>query len=153
MNWDAIAAIGEVGGAIGVIVTLIYLSKQLRENTKTVKLQTLDSTFRDWNECLREIQDTNGVGLAYAKAVKGEDLAELEYHELTYLFRRIFNAYAKIHYLKAIGAADPFNSESVETALPYLFRMEFFKEWWPIHRDRYTQSFQNYIESEIEKYA
>ena len=31
MDWNAIGAIGEVGGAIGVVVTLIYLARQIRE--------------------------------------------------------------------------------------------------------------------------
>ena len=30
MNWDAIGAIAEVGAAVTVIVTLIYLSQQIR---------------------------------------------------------------------------------------------------------------------------
>lgn len=34
MNWDAVGAIGEIAGAIGVIVTLIYLAVQLRQNTR-----------------------------------------------------------------------------------------------------------------------
>jgi hypothetical protein len=37
MNWDAIGAIGEIVGATGVIVTLLYLATQIRLNTKTVK--------------------------------------------------------------------------------------------------------------------
>ena len=34
MNWDAIGAIGEVLGAVGVIVTLIYLARQIRQNSR-----------------------------------------------------------------------------------------------------------------------
>ena len=33
LNWDAIGAIAEAGGATGVIVTLIYLIKQIQQNT------------------------------------------------------------------------------------------------------------------------
>ena len=33
MNWEALGAIGETAGAIGVIVTLLFLIKQLRDNT------------------------------------------------------------------------------------------------------------------------
>lgn len=39
MNWDAAGAIGEILGAIGVIVTLIYLSKQLRINSVEMRRQ------------------------------------------------------------------------------------------------------------------
>ena len=30
MNWDAIGAIGEIAGAIAVILTLVYLASQVR---------------------------------------------------------------------------------------------------------------------------
>ncbi|MFK7865129.1 MAG: hypothetical protein AB8B95_12995 [Pseudohongiellaceae bacterium] len=33
MNWEALGAIAELLGAIGVIVTLLYLSKQIRHNS------------------------------------------------------------------------------------------------------------------------
>ena len=37
MNWDAIGAIGEVTGAIAVLVTLIYLAVQLRHSTEQAR--------------------------------------------------------------------------------------------------------------------
>ena len=153
MNWDAIGAFGEVCGAIAVVITLVYLSRQLRENTNSIKLQSIESTFRDWNEVLKDIQNIDGVGSAYAKALKDEPLSDSEQHELTYLFRRIFNAYAKMHYLKSIGVSDPFNSESLETALPYLLNMGFFQQWWPIQRDRYALGFQRYLDEFIGRQA
>ena len=39
MNWDAIGAIGEIVGAFGVMVTLIYLALQIRQNSKTIEAQ------------------------------------------------------------------------------------------------------------------
>jgi hypothetical protein len=151
MNWEAIGAVGEVGGAIAVVITLVYLSRQLRENTNSIKLQSIESTFKEWNECLKDIQSIDGVGLAYAKALKGEPLSDPEEHQMTYLFRRIFNAYAKMQYLKSIGVSDPFNSESLEAALPYVLKMEFFHKWWPVQRNRYRAGFQRYLDDFIER--
>ncbi len=37
MNWDAIGAIAELLGAIGVIGSLVYLATQIRQNTTTVR--------------------------------------------------------------------------------------------------------------------
>jgi len=34
MNWEAISAIGEIVGATGLVVTLIYLAVQVRQGTK-----------------------------------------------------------------------------------------------------------------------
>lgn len=37
MNWDAISAVGKLVGAAGVILTLVYLAIQIRQNTAAVK--------------------------------------------------------------------------------------------------------------------
>ena len=37
MNWDAIGAIAETLGAVGVIASLVYLAGQIRQNTSTVR--------------------------------------------------------------------------------------------------------------------
>ena len=50
MNWDAVGAIAESVGAFGVIVSLIYLALQVRQNTKQVRLsrfQETSSTLQD----------------------------------------------------------------------------------------------------------
>jgi hypothetical protein len=39
MNWEAIGAIGEVLGAVGVVATLGYLAFQLRQNNKLLSAQ------------------------------------------------------------------------------------------------------------------
>jgi heme/copper-type cytochrome/quinol oxidase subunit 1 len=46
MNWEAIGAIGELIGAVAVVVTLLYLVKQIKQNTESTKavgLQTWQS--------------------------------------------------------------------------------------------------------------
>jgi hypothetical protein len=51
MNWDAVGAIGEVLGAIGVIVTLGYLAVQTRQNTRAINASTFSnntSLWQDW---------------------------------------------------------------------------------------------------------
>jgi hypothetical protein len=40
INWDAIGAIGEIVGALGVMVTVGYLAIQVRQNTFASRAQT-----------------------------------------------------------------------------------------------------------------
>ena len=37
MNWEAIGAVGEIVGAIAVVVTLVYLAAQIRQNSRAMK--------------------------------------------------------------------------------------------------------------------
>jgi len=50
MNWDAIAAVGELLGASAVLVTLIYLAVQIRQNTSAVATATYESTMTGFND-------------------------------------------------------------------------------------------------------
>ena len=57
MNWEAIGAIGEVVGALGVILTLGYLAYQIRQNTNQLEQSTLAAKAAAQNasnEALRE---------------------------------------------------------------------------------------------------
>ena len=40
MNWDAIVAVAELGGAIAVVITLYYLSGQIRQSNKIARRMT-----------------------------------------------------------------------------------------------------------------
>ncbi len=43
MNWEAVGAIAEILGAIGVILSLAYLSVQIRSNTKQLRFSANQS--------------------------------------------------------------------------------------------------------------
>ena len=39
MNWEAIGAIGEVGGTIAVVATLVLLYRQIKQSSEVTKAQ------------------------------------------------------------------------------------------------------------------
>jgi hypothetical protein len=55
VNWEALGAIGEIVGAVAVIVTLGYLAVQIRQNTKSVRSATLQSVLDGGNSFLEHL--------------------------------------------------------------------------------------------------
>ena len=50
MNWEAIGALSEFVGAIAVVITLVYLAIQIRQNTRAIRLDTghdITEEYRD----------------------------------------------------------------------------------------------------------
>jgi hypothetical protein len=45
IDWEAIAAIGDIVGALGVIASLVYLSIQIRRSDETARAQSLQSVL------------------------------------------------------------------------------------------------------------
>lgn len=50
MNWDAISAVGQLVGSSAVLVTLIYLAVQIRQNTTAVATATYESVMTGFND-------------------------------------------------------------------------------------------------------
>lgn len=55
MNWNAIGAVGELLGAIGVILSLVYLGGQIRQNTRTQRRSNLGDVAGDLSAVLRSV--------------------------------------------------------------------------------------------------
>ena len=54
MNWDAIGAVAEMLGAIAVIATLLYLSKQIKSSEKTTRNEMRHRHMEAWRDRNRE---------------------------------------------------------------------------------------------------
>ena len=64
MNWDAIGAVGEILGAIAVLATLIYLARQIRQNTEEMRASRVEGTLKDqakYNQMLAEDADLTRI--------------------------------------------------------------------------------------------
>ena len=71
-------AIGELVGAFAVLATLIYLSLQIKQSSKTQRAQTHQQMSSDRATNLRLIIENPELRTAIAKAAAGESLTEDE---------------------------------------------------------------------------
>jgi hypothetical protein len=99
MNWDAVAAIAESIGAVGVIATLVYLAAQVRGNTKAVRVATYDSfvaQFRDWNAPLRASPELTSQFVRQLEDI--ESLDEAARQHAVHVFYDFFKLAENLHY-------------------------------------------------------
>ena len=146
MSWDALGAMGELLGAFAVAITLVYLSIQMKENNKNLKVQSLNDTFRERNEMTRELQDQSGLGGIFVKVLTDEELDGAESQEAGMFFLRVCLLNEKLLYLHSIGAADEFNFESFGRQLPSMFSNRFFDQWWATSKLQFSEGFQKHVD-------
>jgi len=70
MNWEAIGAIGEVVGALAVVITLLFLVTQMRSNTNAIRAQTVHDLAKSRSEYLLAGAGSHEIGGACSKAVE-----------------------------------------------------------------------------------
>ena len=68
MTLQDLANLGEVIGAIAVIISLIYLAVQIRENTQAMQREATQDIIRSLNEQLRFVIESPDLAALYLKA-------------------------------------------------------------------------------------
>ena len=92
MNWDAIGTIAELLGTVAIVVTLIYLIKQIRQSTDTAQGTTFHSITRARNEYnLALASDPDLVDLLLRGNTDYRSLDRKDRFRYTVLIRGIFD--------------------------------------------------------------
>lgn len=113
MNWDAVAALSEAVGAIGVIASLIFLIVQLRQNTKAMRESNVleramlmdrhtDSVGR-WRSSVAE---NEGLATIWHKRLTDQTLSDVEGIRLNNLFINFVNT-QRSNFERALVVGEP----------------------------------------------
>ena len=106
MNWDAMGAIGNILGALAVVISLGYVAVQIRQNTKALHHASLRAAIddaADWRNNL--IQDREVARLYRTGMLKSEDLDEIDLLRFRMLLDSLFAAWEYAYSSKS-GLAD-----------------------------------------------
>ncbi len=103
MNWEAIGAIGEILGAIGVIVTLAYLAVQIRQNTQVTRASTAQQMTDNWVSINLFIAQN---GELVARSLTDPELTPGEIHSVLGYWRSLFHQWSNNHYQYSQGVLD-----------------------------------------------
>ena len=80
MNWEAISAIGQIVGALAVVISLIYLAREVRSNaraTRVASMRSVSDNFNRWIQQLAEHPDLSELyyrGIHDFESLEGADL-------------------------------------------------------------------------------
>jgi len=158
MNWEAIGAVGEILGAIAVLVTLIYLATQIRQHT----LATRAGTNSAYAEAARafNMAIANSPELARAMANWPESPADATPEDQVLVlsaWRACFQIWANVHRQYRDGTLDPAlmtalrkeistysMGASDDPALIPRARMVEFS--WSVERFIFDPSFQQFVD-------
>jgi len=91
LNWEAIGAVGEILGAIGVIATLGYLAIQIRQSTKATKVANYNEAIHHATAMMMHITKDEEIsriwrlGREYSEELSEEDKERFSNLMIAYL--------------------------------------------------------------------
>lgn len=152
MNWDAIGAVGEILGAIAVVATLIYLAKQIRQNSQAVQVAALRDTTEAWNRWSATMATSSELADIVSRG-------NSSYKELPESDAMRYGAYMQMFVDSAESYRQLILKHQVEKDLDVLESIvgrrvcdTGFSEWWSEHHLDYNTEFVDWLNNVGEKY-
>jgi hypothetical protein len=95
MNWDALGAIGEIVGALAVVVTLLYLARQTQNNAQALDATSSREFAYRLSEWHREVARDPELKRIMIKSVSPEleEYSDEEWFEFRFLAVSLFRIY------------------------------------------------------------
>lgn len=109
MNWDAIGAMGEVLGAVAVVATLLYVSRQLREQARALTTGVRDSAFQQLATWNYQVMADPHLSHLFQRGAATDDWGEFspeEQSRLIHVFYSFFKVFENVYLHTAEGSAD-----------------------------------------------
>jgi type II secretory pathway component PulJ len=146
VNWEAISAIGQLVGALAVVISLIYLARQVRSNAHATREAAMRSTLDSVNRHIQQI--TERPDLAELRSRGFADFESLEGTNRTrfgslmhQLFRNAENMYCQ--HLE--GHLDPRLWRGLEVVMREVNAQPGVQAWWRLRSHWFDEEFAKFI--------
>ena len=154
VDWNAIAAIGSILGAAGVIVSLIYLGVQIKNQNRESQMAAANELAAQWSAAMSDIA-TNGE---LAKIIETgldrvEDLAPHEYVQFSAHLNRVFRDVENMFTQYNAGRLDQDLWNGISTSTIQFTNSAGVKHWWGTRDGWYGKPFSEFIQSYIDQTA
>src|SRR5438270_13357380 len=73
MNWEMISAIGQMLGAIGVIISIVYLAAQIRNQNKESQRAAMNVLTTHWGELTKTLVENPDLAALWLRGLRSFD--------------------------------------------------------------------------------
>lgn len=154
MNWDAIGAVAEVVGAIGVVITLVYLAIQIKQNTASLKSSTLQSML-EASAGLHDLCASDPeLGRLFLMGIESQaNLSEDELPRFHFLMMAFMRRLEAIYNQGLSGQVPESDWSGVRGSAIEVIASPGAGEWWALNRYRFSPDFKKWVSDEVDRVA
>jgi hypothetical protein len=107
VNWEAISAIGQLVGALAVVISLLYLAREVRSSARATRVASMHSLPDKFTRWTQQLADQPHLSELYYRGIHDfESLEGAELVRFSVIMHRLFRNYEDAYYAKLEGHLD-----------------------------------------------
>lgn len=147
MPLDQIANIAEITAAVLVIASLIYVGRQLKQNTQSTRLETVQAISAEWNRWYDMMTPNGELMKIYHRGVFDfSTLNRTEQMQFIFIATRIFRTFYEQHFQWREGMMDEAIWNSWLAQFNEAMKTPGWQEVWSRRRHWFDEDFQSVID-------
>jgi len=143
--------LAEIIGVIAVVLSLIYLGLQVKQNTRSMRIQTVQDLSNQFKESQASIAHDKDLADIYHRAVFNyEQLDPLEQLRFNLLIASVLRVLNELFFKRDEGAVDESMWHGFKTIAEDLMRYPGTQSVYKIRKQQYSNVFQKFVDELIE---
>lgn len=154
MNWEMLAAIGQLAAVVVGIPSLVYLAIQIREQTKERRNAAISHMAASWGELTKSLNDSAEFAAIYLRGLQSfselDSVSKVRFS--VYMGRSLRNVEGMYFYRQDGILGDSLWGE-MERILSDVLANPGTRQWWETRRHWYTDEFAAVVDQIVTKTA
>ena len=148
MGLDQIANIAEISAAVLVVGSLIYVGRQLKQNSQSMRLETVQAISAEWNRWYDMMTPNAELIDVYHRGVFDfHSLKSIEQLQFIFMTTRIFRIFNELYYQWHEGMMDTTIWNAWVAQFNDAMKTPGWQEAWSRRRHWYDEGFQSVVDN------
>ena len=147
MNWTAVGALAEAIGAAGVILSLLYLSSQVRQNTKLSRAATRQALADGAQGLASDVVEIDDIARIMQDALDGHEVKPHERLRLQARCLRDLRFWDNAYYQYTEGLLTAEEWDGFRVNLKVVFQFPFYRDYWENFQVMFSAAFRRELNS------
>ena len=152
MNWEMLAALGQLAAVFVGIPSLIYLAVQIREQTKERRQSAVNALTVQWGDLTRALHESAEFSAIYLRGVHSfHDLDAVSKLRFSAFQNRFFKNFEGMYYSRCDGILTPALWGEIERTMSDFIAYRGVQDWWKTRKNWHTEEFGRVVDAIIAK--
>src|SRR6266566_7596116 len=150
MNWEMLAAMGQLAAVCVGIPSLIYLAVQIREQTKERRQSAVNALTVQWGDLTRALHESAEFSALYLRGVQSfHDLDAVSKLRFSAFQNRFFKNFEGMYYSRREGILTSELWDEIDRTMSDFLAYDGIQQWWETRRHWHTESFIRVVDAII----
>ena len=151
MSWEAIGAVAEAVGALGVIASLLYLATQVRSSTRASAVEAKLESTRLLNDFVENLIQKPELNELFLRGLADLDsLSKSDYYRFSNMALKAFWFFSAGHFQYRMGTLTEDDWYELRSVVLYWLARPGGRAWWKkMGRRSFGERFRAFIDAEI----